>query len=448
MPRTGLTGSRIRERRVVMGLRQAELARRAGISASYLNLIEHNRRRIGGKLLLDIAEVLDVEPALLSEGAEAALTGTLREAAADAAYVGAEVEAVDEFAGRFPGWARLLSDQQARIGRLEQSVEALTDRLAHDPQLAASLHEVLSTVTAIHSSSSILVETKALEPEWRERFHRNIHEDSARLAEGAQRLVDELDAGQRRDVKSSSPQEEVDAFLDRAGHAFPGLEEGGTVAAAIEASGLTSVASLALARDRLDRMAADIRALPLPRLVAALRASGGEEITDPAALAGRLGCGAALVMRRLVMLPAGLAEDLLPAAPGLVIADASGTFLYRREVPGFPLPRFGAACPLWPLFSALQRPMFPIRARVQMAGRSEETFEAFAIAEAEGVPRAGEEPILHSHMLLWPAEGRGEGRGDGAGAGGAPRGVGVSCRICPREDCPARREPSIMARGA
>ena len=82
MARDTLTGSRIRERRSVAGLRQAELARRVGISASYLNLIEHNRRRIGGKLLLDIAAVLDVEPSMLTEGAEAALLMALREAAA------------------------------------------------------------------------------------------------------------------------------------------------------------------------------------------------------------------------------------------------------------------------------------------------------------------------------------------------------------------------------
>ncbi|MEC7668552.1 MAG: helix-turn-helix transcriptional regulator, partial [Pseudomonadota bacterium] len=37
MAKTGLTGSRIRDRRVMMGLRQADLARQAGISASYLN---------------------------------------------------------------------------------------------------------------------------------------------------------------------------------------------------------------------------------------------------------------------------------------------------------------------------------------------------------------------------------------------------------------------------
>ena len=51
MPLTALTGSRVRERRLALGMRQADLARDAGISASYLNLIEHNRRRVAGDVL-------------------------------------------------------------------------------------------------------------------------------------------------------------------------------------------------------------------------------------------------------------------------------------------------------------------------------------------------------------------------------------------------------------
>ncbi len=43
-----------------LGLQQADLARTVGISAAYLNLIEHNRRRIGGKLLIDIGRALGV----------------------------------------------------------------------------------------------------------------------------------------------------------------------------------------------------------------------------------------------------------------------------------------------------------------------------------------------------------------------------------------------------
>ena len=82
MTRDALTGSRIRERRVMAGQKQADLAKRIGISASYLNLIEHNRRRIGGKLLMAISGALGVEATLLTEGAEAAQIAALREAAA------------------------------------------------------------------------------------------------------------------------------------------------------------------------------------------------------------------------------------------------------------------------------------------------------------------------------------------------------------------------------
>jgi len=187
MGRDTLTGSRIRERRSIAGLRQAELARRVGISASYLNLIEHNRRRIGGKLLVDIARVLSVEPSMLSEGAEAALIATLREAAVDAMAVVAETDRADEFAGRFPGWAEVLAAGHRRIASLERTVETLSDRLTHDPHLAASLHEVLSTAAAIRSTASILAETGELEVEWRDRFHRNLNEDSRRLSERAAR---------------------------------------------------------------------------------------------------------------------------------------------------------------------------------------------------------------------------------------------------------------------
>ena len=44
MPETRLTGSRIRERRLAQGVRQADLARDVGISPAYLNLIERNQR--------------------------------------------------------------------------------------------------------------------------------------------------------------------------------------------------------------------------------------------------------------------------------------------------------------------------------------------------------------------------------------------------------------------
>lgn len=112
MSKSTLTGTRIRERRQALNLRQSELARQAEISASYLNLIEHNRRKIGGKVLIQIARALEVEVSALTEGAEESLLEALREAAGAFRKGEAEVDRLEEFVSRFPGWARLIAAQK------------------------------------------------------------------------------------------------------------------------------------------------------------------------------------------------------------------------------------------------------------------------------------------------------------------------------------------------
>lgn len=62
-----LIGTRIRQQRNRAGLSQTALARQAGISVSYLNLIEHNKRGIAGKILLSIARELGVPSSILTE---------------------------------------------------------------------------------------------------------------------------------------------------------------------------------------------------------------------------------------------------------------------------------------------------------------------------------------------------------------------------------------------
>ena len=53
-------------------LSQAALAERLGISASYLNLLEHDRRSLTTALLLKLAQVLGLELRDLAAGADAA----------------------------------------------------------------------------------------------------------------------------------------------------------------------------------------------------------------------------------------------------------------------------------------------------------------------------------------------------------------------------------------
>ncbi|WP_226689778.1 helix-turn-helix transcriptional regulator [Ruegeria arenilitoris] len=429
--RDTLTGSRIRERRQIAGMRQAELARRVGISASYLNLIEHNRRRIGGKLLVNIATVLAVEPSVLTQGIEATLIAALREAAADAVGQQAELDGLEEFAGRFPGWAGVLAQMHRRVVSLERTVETLSDRLTHDPHVAASMHEVLSTAAAIRSTAAILADTQEIEPEWRDRFHSNLHQDAERLADSSKSLVAYLDESDSTGDHRGVPLEDVEAFFDANGHHFPQIEQGGP-GAEIDLSDLDSATAKSLTRDFLDIYAADARAMPLEDVQAAL----AESALNPLQLASRFSVDLATVLRRLAALPDGY----LGRPTGLVVCDASGSILFNKSVPGFAMPRFGEACPLWPLFQALNRPLVPIRQRIVQLGRTAAVFDCYAYAWPQSVSGYDEGPVYRSVMLVRSVE-------DVAHDEQAVARVGPSCRVCPHSDCKSRREPSILSEG-
>lgn len=432
MAREGLTGSRIRERRVMAGIKQAELAKQSGISASYLNLIEHNRRRIGGKLLLSISAALKVEPQTLTEGAEAALIATLREAADATGLTEAEALRADEFAGRFPGWAEVLAGTRRRVSALEQTVEALTDRLSHDPHLAASMHELLTTAAAIRSTASILADNEALQPEWRNRFHANINEDSRRLSDSAQALVTYLDADTDAADAASSPQEEVEAFLSAHEFSFEALETSPVpdeIIPAIlsRAPQLSSQASQHIATVVLKQVAADATLLALPTLREAIAKHG----PDPLTLARKLGCNPAVVLRRTAALP--------EIGCGLVVCDRAGAVIFRKSVEGFTVPRFGSCCPLWPLFSVIGQPGSVISQRVRQLGRADAQFDCFVASETVAVPQGyNTTPLLQAVMLQVPVQ---------SDSGQAALSVGSTCRVCPQEHCAARREPSILSAG-
>ncbi len=448
MPRTALTGTRIRARRTASGMRQADLARLVGVSPSYLNLIEHNRRNVGDDLLEKLAKVMGIAPEALLEGGEGEVMEAVRSAAAWAGGRGGddasqplqvpELERVEEFLGRFPGWAWVLAGMQRRVEELERVVEQLSDRMTHDPYLPAALHEIVSAVTSVQSTAAILADGDDVDPEWQRKFHANILADSARLADGAEALVSYLDASNARETGLAAPQEEIESWLAGRGWHVAELEAPGPldlealVDAQIE---IASDAARSLALRWLRRFRADAQALPLGPFTEALADAG----PDPERLAARFGAPLDRVFRRLAMLPTVTGTP----QPGLVLCDGSGTLTFRRPVEGFALPRFGGACPLWPLYQAMLRPSLPIRTELITAARVAQRFDAFAFASVVGPARFDMPPVIEAAMLLVPASLR----APDAARDRPVLHVGPSCRICPEPRCMARREPSILARG-
>ncbi len=415
-------------------MKQADLASLCGISASYLNLIEHNRRRIGGALLNRIADALQTDPSQLNDGITEDLRISL-EAAADAnSEALAEREQAEELAGRFPGWARLIDRQRATVRRLEQVVERLDDRMAHDPFLSASLHNVLTSVTAIRSASAILAGGDSVEPEWQARFHRNIYEDSQRLAETAETLAGYLGEEAEDSRHGSLPQDEVQNWLVARAWEFEELEsDPGFPADQIlnTAPQLRSRISKELGRRLLEQYAADAATLPKTNLAKQI----GDD-TDPVRLASSLGLPLPLVFRRL----AAMGPDVISPdrSFGLVGCDAAGGWIFRKPLEGFEIPRYGNGCPLWPLFQAMLHPQVPVRAAITIGGRDEGHFSTSAISEISH-PLGYEGARVVTGWMLVQAVPIGE-------HVDTDQRVGISCRICSESNCPARREPSVFAK--
>ncbi|KIT14432.1 XRE family transcriptional regulator [Jannaschia aquimarina] len=402
MARIKPTGARIRDRRLASGLKQREVAQAAGISPSYLALIEGGKRPIGGALLGKLAGVLDVSRDSLSEEADGPLVAAVEAAAGAAGLSAEEVTHASDLVARHPGWARLIAGQARDLERARDRIAALSDRMIHDPALADAMHEVLSTVASIRSTTAILAQTPDLEPIWRGRFHANLDGESRRLAEATEAIVAYFD--RQPDGDSPAPAEAVAAALDPVRGDPP---EGEARTRLLD--GLPHSAR-PLAEARLAREADDAQALPIAMLDG-----------TPSQIARRSGQPLSRVLRRLA------ATD---PARGLVVVDASGALTLRRPVAGFPLPVIGAGCPLWPVYAAFSRPLHPVDCVLQTPDGA----NWHATATAEVVGHAGGHPVLEATMLVTRTSGAEE-----------PLGVGPGCRVCPRQTCPARREPSLLS---
>ena len=419
------TGSRIRARRLDAKIAQRDLAQSVGISASYLNLIEHDRRRIGGKLLTQLAAALGLDPALLAEGADAGLVGRMRAAASAADAETVEAAQTADLAARYPGWARLIAAQADQIAALQQRAQMLEDRITHDPALATALHGVISAVTSIQSTAAILTGDAKVDADWQARFHRNIFDDATRLAQTSAALIAYFDAPANAAPVSLSPLEEMEQALSQTGFYRPAQERGGTAGAD---DPQLSAGAAGLLADYDARYHADAVALPLATFLPAAKAAS----YDPLRVSAQMGRPLAQVMRRLAALPA---QDDAPPL-GLLICDAAGVVRLLKSLPGAGLSRAGL-CPLWPIFTALGQPGRAVAAQAVLPGTPDVRLTCHAIADVIPHPDGPHmPPLIEATMLLRPDDGP-------AAAAAVP--VGAGCRLCPRTKCPARREPASVS---
>ncbi|HMV66747.1 MAG TPA: short-chain fatty acyl-CoA regulator family protein [Myxococcota bacterium] len=120
-------GTRLRSLRRRAGMSQTRLAALVGVSASYLNLIEHNRRRLPAELMFKLADALKIDAREVATDEATALREELLEALADPVFDEAGLKATDvrDVAAQHPAIARAIALLYRRYRGAQETVEKL-----------------------------------------------------------------------------------------------------------------------------------------------------------------------------------------------------------------------------------------------------------------------------------------------------------------------------------
>ena len=450
-----ILGSRIRERRRELGITQADLAQRIHISPSYLNLIEHNKRNIGGTLLKQIADSLSLGLEDLDGVVERRLMSTLDEIAhtPDIASLGVEADRIGEFIGQYPGWARVVAALARAEHEANQTARALSDRLTHDAFLGESVHKMLSRIASIRSAGEILKEHQDIDPILKDQFQNIVCNESHSLTQIGETLATYFNKSEVSETVLT-PLDEVEAFFESHGNRFTEIENAvEKLSSHFQSANFMGRTQLAreLAENNFNQLIESLinnfsgleteiakekateqlltyttHALLVP--MATFEPMAIDLKFDIETLAEQFSVDEETICLRLTALErkAGLPQF------GYILANASGSIITMRNLPDLSVPRYTSACPLWALFRAQQSPETIIRQRVLFPTGDQYVF----VARARHVGASGFGKARHylTDMLVIQEN-------DAFNTVYYPdkqvplEQVGSSCRSCPRPDC-------------
>ncbi|MCP4329429.1 MAG: DUF2083 domain-containing protein [Alphaproteobacteria bacterium] len=222
-----LMGGKIRRLRRERAMTQVDMARKLGISPSYLNLIEHNQRPLTLSILINIGKTFGVDLEIFSEDEESRLVADLTELFGDPLFRDVDFSQSEllDMVTAAPGLCQEVLALYRAFRKAREDVRSLTERLSDDTFLSTSTHELRTFLTSIRSFSEILHDHSDMEPSQRQAFLGVLVDESEKLASTIDRMLDFADAASREGQEGAlSPAEEVRDFIQTQGNHFPTLE--------------------------------------------------------------------------------------------------------------------------------------------------------------------------------------------------------------------------------
>jgi predicted transcriptional regulator/DNA-binding XRE family transcriptional regulator len=441
-----LIGRTVRRLRAERQLTQQALASRLGISASYLNLIEHDQRGVTASLLIKLAETLGVDLGQLSGSAERQLAAGLREVFADPLLGVDSVpgEEILELAGSAPNAARaiLALYRALRVAREDAGGIALPSGrriLLPNEEARDFFDEHANHFPPLEAAAETIAAGLASSP------HEMNHAIAERLrrVHGLRVTVQPL-AGALRRYDPAARSLTLSETLPRESRGFQMafqlalLEAREAVDAAVTGASASSPEAAMLMRIGLLNYVAAALLMPYTPFLDSARALRH----DVTALAARFGVSYEQACQRLSSLQR-------PGERGIPFfflrVDPAGNVSKRFSAVGFPFPRHGGSCPRWIVHTAFAHPgEIDVQVSELPDGAAFLCFARTVDAPAAhwGDPRPTHVVALgcalaHAPDVVYA---------DGLDLAKARVGIGLSCRLCERPDCRSRAFPPLEHR--
>lgn len=436
-------GGKIRRLRRSRHLSQSDLAAALNISASYLNLIEHNRRKVTVNLLFAIAGYFGVEPGDLVDGDESRLAGQLMEVFADDVFADSDVTNLEvrDLAHANPAAARAVLRLYDRYkhaapraavteesgSEFHRATDVISDFLQananHFPELEDAAERIRAEIDAGGDGFDAGART----------YLANVFGLETRLASLPTGIVRQFDQSRRQLLLSDLAPPETTRFLL--------AQQIGLLAAPREIDALIAAADLpeadapALARNVLSAYLASALVMPYGPFLKACR----DYRYDIERLGHRFGTSFEQICHRMTTLQRKGASGI---PMHLVRTDIAGNISKRFSLSGIHIPRHTGACPRWNVYSAF---LSPERLNIQISEMPDGArFFCVARTVTKGAYRYNAPvrhvaigigcSLAHARELIYS-----DGMDLASDNHVVP--IGVSCRICPRLECGHRAHP-------
>jgi predicted transcriptional regulator/transcriptional regulator with XRE-family HTH domain len=449
-------GAKVRALRRRENLNQVQLAERLGISPSYLNLIESNKRPLPASLLIRLAQLFNVDLHTFATDEDARLVADLIEVFADPLFEGNGLTSTEvrEVATASPNAGRAVLSLYRAFQAARESAASLSSRVSEGEELtgvdrSSIPSEEVSDLIQSHMNHFPDLETGA------EELWKSAKLELDELSPGLVRYLEKQLGVQVRIARGEAERGTLRRFdaqrkiltlsellptrsrQFQMAHQIGLLTQRATLESLAQDPRLTTDESRALARVALANYFAGAVLMPYEPFLQAAR----EERYDIDVIGRRFRVGFEQVSHRLTTLRRPGAE----AVPfHMIRIDVAGNISKRFSASGIRFPRFSGICPRWNIFAAFLTP-----GMIRIANsRMPDGLTYFCLARTIHKDSGGyhaQHPVQAIGIGCQAQYAKQLVYSDGVDLDNVESAtpVGVTCRLCERTDCEQRALPSL-----